>query len=335
MTTFNGRVYVERQVESLLSQRRLPDEVVVGDDGSTDGTFEYLKSVARTSSVPFRVRRNPDRMGWRANFMAVAERCTGDLIAFCDQDDVWYPEKLSRMEDTLRDPDIQLAYHNARLIDDEDAVIGTLFGDSDGTVTRHQGLTADLWASVLGFSMVFRRDVLRYSGYWEDSIDKLDQGERAAHDQWVQFVAAVLGDVVYVNEPLVGYRLHGSNSMGYRRTAMTFREMVEVYRWSGPKVLDRAATTTNRIALLERMLEDHDEDRPNLHAALEAYRAHLELTQRRLDLYNARWILTRLRRLLVLWREGAYNSPTLPLSRKEAVRDLTVALLGRRDPAPA
>jgi glycosyltransferase involved in cell wall biosynthesis len=329
MTTYNGRSFIESQVQSLLSQRRRPDEIVVGDDGSSDGTFEYLQSFARSAPVPFHVQQNPERLGWRANFMAVAGRCTGDLVAFCDQDDLWYPDKLSRMEAVFQDPRVQMAYHNATLIDDGDAPIGTLFGESDRTVTTHHGLAADLWASVLGFSIVFRRDVLRYNRYWEDSIDKLNQAERAPHDQWVQFIASVLGDITYVNEALVGYRLHGNNSMGYRRTAVTFRELVEMYRGSRAKVLDRRATTANRIALLERMAQDHTVDRPRLEAALEAYRAHLALNERRLASYDGKWVFTRMRRVLSMTRHGAYSSPTLPLSRKEVARDFAVALIGR------
>jgi glycosyltransferase involved in cell wall biosynthesis len=95
MATYNGERFLEEQLRTLGEQVKLPDEVVVCDDGSTDRTLEILVQFAERA--PFRVRLviNDQRLGWRENFLKAASLCTSDYIAFCDQDDVWLPDKLS------------------------------------------------------------------------------------------------------------------------------------------------------------------------------------------------------------------------------------------------
>ena len=82
MTTFNGAPYLEEQLESLLGQRHLPAELVVGDDGSEDDTLAILQRFSQKASFPVFVHRNADRLGFRRNFIRTAERCRGELISF-------------------------------------------------------------------------------------------------------------------------------------------------------------------------------------------------------------------------------------------------------------
>ena len=97
LCTYNGEKFLREQLDSFSVQTRLPDEVVVGDDCSTDRTVEILEEWAKTA--PFRVEivRNPQNLGYEKNFEQTMLRCTGDVIFPSDQDDVWLPEKLSRL----------------------------------------------------------------------------------------------------------------------------------------------------------------------------------------------------------------------------------------------
>jgi glycosyltransferase involved in cell wall biosynthesis len=96
MATYNGAGYLPAQLASLAVQSALPSELVVTDDGSTDATAQIIEDFARFAAFPVKLFRNQTRLMFRDNFLRAAELCTGELIAFCDQDDVWHPDKLLR-----------------------------------------------------------------------------------------------------------------------------------------------------------------------------------------------------------------------------------------------
>jgi glycosyltransferase involved in cell wall biosynthesis len=91
----NGARFLGEQLSSLCAQRRLPDEVVVGDDASDDDSVAIIEKFSAEAPFPVRLIRNSSRLGVRGNFQKVIAHCVHDLIALCDQDDVWLPEKLA------------------------------------------------------------------------------------------------------------------------------------------------------------------------------------------------------------------------------------------------
>ncbi len=95
LCTYDGARFLEAQLESLAAQTWLPDELVVCDDRSTDGTVAILESFARRAPFPVRIEVNPSTLRSTANFGKAIGLCTGDLIATCDQDEVWMPEKIA------------------------------------------------------------------------------------------------------------------------------------------------------------------------------------------------------------------------------------------------
>ena len=88
MATYNGERFLEQQLLSIARQIRLPDEMVVSDDGSNDGTIDILERFATNAPFPVRIYRNLNPLGYGDNFLKAASLCDGDLIAFSDQDDV-------------------------------------------------------------------------------------------------------------------------------------------------------------------------------------------------------------------------------------------------------
>ena len=87
MATHNGRVHLEKQLQSLLAQTYLPQEIVISDDGSTDGTRELLSQYAGTHRHIHVLYA--ESQGINNNFQNGVSACKGEYIAFCDQDDVW------------------------------------------------------------------------------------------------------------------------------------------------------------------------------------------------------------------------------------------------------
>jgi glycosyltransferase involved in cell wall biosynthesis len=126
MATCNGASYIAEQLESLRRQDTQPHELVVSDDASTDQTVDIIAEFAANAPFPVRIERNRARVGYRANFMKVAGLCGSEVIAFCDQDDVWLPHKLSVCLKAFESDDVLLAYHNATVVSADLKPLGTL-----------------------------------------------------------------------------------------------------------------------------------------------------------------------------------------------------------------
>ena len=95
MAAYRGEKFIGAQLQSLAAQTRPPDEVVITDDSPDDAT---RREVERFSGLlPLRYVANPVRLGVTGNFNAALAQTTGDAVFLCDQDDVWYPEKIEAM----------------------------------------------------------------------------------------------------------------------------------------------------------------------------------------------------------------------------------------------
>ena len=218
MATYNGARHVTEQLDSLAAQTLPPAEIVVADDGSTDDTLAHVAAFAARSAVPVRALPGGGRLGYRANFMRAAAACTGQLIAFCDQDDSWHVDKLATAAEAFADPEVLLFHHDARVVRD---------GVEQGRLSKPivpprvlEPLQNPPWAYSQGFTQVVRADLRAFDAVWPRSVDYVGVGsERLAHDQWYFFLASVLGRIVYHAAPLADYRLHASNTVGIQRAA--------------------------------------------------------------------------------------------------------------------
>lgn len=98
MTTYNGSKYIVEQLESLKRQTRMPNEVLIADDGSTDATVDVINEyISANGFSNWCVIRNDVNKGWRRNFVEVAALAKGKYIFFCDQDDIWVKDKIQVM----------------------------------------------------------------------------------------------------------------------------------------------------------------------------------------------------------------------------------------------
>lgn len=321
VTTYNGETYLERQLQSLLLQSRQPDEVIICDDGSTDGTWEILRRLKETDPARVHIFRNEERLGFRRNFLKAASLCQCDLIAFCDQDDIWHSEKLERVMNTFR-PGVSMVFHGAQFIDGIETDIGEM-GRLSSTMRTFGPLELDAFAKVLGFSMVFRRTLCQFDDHHCLSIDDTDDTQVSAHDQWYTFLAGVFGEVMYLPDPLVRYRLHDTNAMGFRRKH-GLMDLVSSYQHCGLNLRKRMRVLRARCVILESLAKEHGEAK----TALESYRNLENVGELRLSLYLDTNPIRRVLRYFGLRKLGIYRSTKLPLSRWDERKDLLASLLG-------
>ena len=214
MATYNGARYVREQLDSLAAQTLLPCELVVTDDGSSDATLEIVRDFAGGAPFPVRVYCNDNHLGFADNFLLAASFCEGDLIAFCDQDDIWLPEKLTRCAASFDNEAVLLCVHSAELVNATGNLLNRRFPDYKSC--KYHANSNNLWdISYYGFSMVFRRKLVellpiakRISAYLTSFWN---------HDTYISFFSANLGDTVFLSEILTRYRQHESNACGAPR----------------------------------------------------------------------------------------------------------------------
>ena len=216
MCTYNGVRFVAEQMRSIAAQTRPVDEVVVCDDGSTDGTTDAVERVAAETGLPVRLVRNPRRLGVTKNFEQAISLCAGDAIFLCDQDDVWHPEKVAVLTDRLA-AGAALTFSNAEVVDADLSPAGYRLWDSvwfnaaeQERVQRGDAVPVLLRHAVAaGSTLAFRaehRPLLL-------PIPDLPH----SHDIWVTLLLACVGRIEPVDRDLIRYRLHSANTVGLKR----------------------------------------------------------------------------------------------------------------------
>lgn len=307
LATFNGAKYLREQLESLVGQREPISELVVTDDGSSDTTVPLVRQFAATAPFPVHIFENSERLGYRVNFMNAAAACTGELIAFCDQDDVWHPDNTSLVARAFNDPEVMLVFHNADLIDARGRRKGKLF--SQKSAKHYPPLSTKPWMIVPGLVQALRRPLLRFTSLHPRSIDPYCPTEPMSHDLWYPFWASVLGKIAYIPDTLVEYRQHSENTSGWPHASWMayLRENIEnAEEYTAANVVN----TGNRLELLEaaRALVEPSE-LPRIEAAIRFYTELHAVNERRLEIYRPGGFRRRARALTALLREGAYGGP--------------------------
>ena len=198
LATYNGERFLPEQLASFLAQTRLPDELVVGDDNSRDGTVALIEEFAARAPFPVRITVNNPGLGPADNFATAILRCSGDVIFLSDQDDIWYADKVEKMLAFLAaDPRRLIAVHDAALVDGAARPLGLTMGQQIAAsgAPPETGLVA-------GCCMAIDGRLARF-------YDPLPA--TTTHDAWLTAIADLLDVRGYLPEPLIDYRRHGSN----------------------------------------------------------------------------------------------------------------------------
>jgi glycosyltransferase involved in cell wall biosynthesis len=202
MATYNGEAHLADQLDSLAAQTLQPDELVVRDDGSEDGTVGLLHAFARRAPFRVDVLSGGPRLGYAQNFMAASRECRGRVVFFADQDDVWHPTKLARVAAVVRRRRPQAVFHDFMLVgEDRSPIASSYYG-----VLAERGLPPSV--ALKGCSMAVSRAFLDLWG-WPDA------GSTVSHDFWVALLATAFGQRTNLIEPLIDHRLHEGNTSGW------------------------------------------------------------------------------------------------------------------------
>lgn len=225
MATYNGGRFLPEQLRSLAQQALRPNELVVTDDGSTDGTPDLIEAFGASAPFLVRVHRNSERLGVLRNFEKALSLCSGDIIFLSDQDDVWLPDKIKTVVAEFEAHPEALVILNDKIITDENLV-----PSGSTMLTNIRGFGSPDGNFVAGCCAAFRRQ-------WLDFTLPIPEGP-PAHDSWLLGLAHRLGKVRIIEQPLQYYRRHAKNASqnsysAGRRVSLWDRMRVEL-RAEGP-----------------------------------------------------------------------------------------------------
>jgi glycosyltransferase involved in cell wall biosynthesis len=332
MATYNGEKYIRKQLASLAAQQHVPAELVVTDDASTDETLLIVDEFSKKVPFPVHIHQNGCRVGYRANFMRAAALCRSELVAFCDQDDIWAPQKIAVCAEPFEDPEVLLVYHDALVVTAAGQPIGLL--DQHASARGNTVLLASPLEYALGFTQLFRSSLLGLSGLWRTSLDHnaSDVIERMAHDQWFFFLASVFGSIVHLDQRLVSYRQHGRNTHGWWSAPRTFakktRHSLEAFRGRADQLASFEKATRARATILEQSnckMTYLWRERAAL--ASERYRSLADLYSRRKRLYASISTGDRARAFCSILLKGGYRPKrNWGLGHKALIADLCLGL---------
>ena len=254
MATCEGSAFVQEQLQSLAEQTRLPDELIICDDASTDQTVREIETFAQSAPFPVRLEGTQERKGSTANFERAISMCRGSLIFLADQDDLWATHKIETLAKNFENrPDVGLAFSNAEIVDETLTPIGddlwdALFFDASDQERVRQGEAPAVFARrvvAAGTTLAFRADFRDILFPFPDLP--------SVHDAWVAFIIACRAPCALVNDPLIRYRLHGQNQIGIRQ-----RGLVDQFRQARAQVARNAFKEEfDFFSLALERLQDH------------------------------------------------------------------------------
>jgi glycosyltransferase involved in cell wall biosynthesis len=274
MCTCNGEAYLREQLDSILAQTVPPDELIVCDDASTDGTLDIVNSFQQRCAFSVKVVSNERRLGVCKNFENAIRHCSGDVIFLSDQDDVWVPSKIDTIVAAFdQHPRCGYVFSNAELMDEQGRRMGRDLWASIGFDKGHQasyggnGQLATMlrwYTPAYGMTMAFR------SSFKPKLLPFECRFSRAIlHDGWVPLYLTCIGAYgVAIPDRLVKYRQHrnqlasAGRPLGFLDLAMNMRssanqanlDFAELLEYLAVR-LQQAQPCDNCIRAREELLE--------------------------------------------------------------------------------
>lgn len=285
MCACNRQAFIGDSLAAIARQTRRPDELVVADDVSTDDTRAIVRAFARSAPFPVRLltHEGPHRLGSKKNYERAIAACQGELIALCDDDDVWLPHKLEAVERPFAEGPSSplLMFSDAVIVDDRLRPLNRRLwafkgfaptrrdAAPDHALFRHLLRGNPSYTSTIAFRADFRPMALPLPTTW-------------VQDWWLTTLAAALGQASWLEDALILYRQHTTNISGakprsavaqwrkarldnlaqyYQHIQQTEDLRERLRRLSPPNARDLLALLDDRIAHYRRRIDLRDHGR--------------------------------------------------------------------------
>ncbi|MGM9941837.1 MAG: glycosyltransferase family 2 protein [Bulleidia sp.] len=213
IAVYNGEKYLSEQLDSILSQLRSDDELIVSLDPSTDQSEAMIRGYMKDDHRIRLVRGNGK--GLIRNFENGLEQVRNEIVFLSDQDDVWMKDKVQKVLSSF-DRNTMIVMHDAQITDDE-------LNPKEITFFKERNVQTGIWNNIMkntyrGCCMAFRKELL-------DIVLPFPQ-PLPMHDQLIGLAGETVGEVRLVSEPLILYRRHENNA-----SDMNHSGMIQMIKW--------------------------------------------------------------------------------------------------------
>lgn len=229
LCTYNGEAFLREQLRSISDQTRLPDEIIVCDDNSSDRTCELIKDFADSASFKVSLFQNHSNLGSTKNFEKAISLCSGDIIFLCDQDDVWMPEKLETIEAQFKNnPEVGLIFSDAELVSEDLLPLNkNLWDYTFPKRIRRKVRAGEFYKVLLARNVVTGATTAFRSTFISDFVPIPNHIPTLIHDGWIALVISVSAEIVFLDKALIKYRQHPGQQLGINHEVEKYGTMRE------------------------------------------------------------------------------------------------------------
>jgi len=219
LASFNGEAFLQEQWASILGQSYKNWRLFTRDDESIDSTVEIIQELIRQEPEKILFADETLQVGGAcATFAILLEKSTSDYVMFCDQDDVWLPNKISKTLETMKSAEQQYGTDTPLLVHTDLQVVDEQLQTIAPSLLKYQHLSPQSGSQlnrllpqnvVTGCTVMINRPLVK--------LATPIPNEAIMHDWWLALVAALFGQIVFLNEPTMFYRQHSRNCIGAKR----------------------------------------------------------------------------------------------------------------------
>jgi len=256
MATYNGEKYIKEQIDSILTQSYKDFTLYIHDDGSRDETVSIIKEY--TAKYPDRIvlLDHKSTGGASNNFFYMLREVDAEYTMFCDQDDFWLPEKIRKTFSTMRDgenkyPGKCICVHCDLEISDKNLKkIHESFYGRNRKNPKNNSFRQLLCINIcVGCTMMINRELRKIA------LNYNNKNNIYMHDWWVALIAAQIGRILFISEPLMKYRQHENNVVGAKlENKSVFSKIKQIHEYIGYKQ-DHLTKQRNMAAELAQLPE--------------------------------------------------------------------------------
>jgi len=219
LSTFNGADYLDEQLASIAAQDIDEWQLIIRDDGSTDDSVSIIKAfVLKYPDKVFFISDGSSRLGVVASYECLLAESRSQYIAFCDQDDVWLPDKLKKLTDCIQHlerinkPDMPVLVHSDLYVVNENLkeLADSFWQYQKLNPKKMQSLERLLVQNcVTGCASLFNRSL-------REMVLPIPK-DVIMHDWWISLIAISNGKIYHINSKTVKYRQYAGNVIGAKK----------------------------------------------------------------------------------------------------------------------
>jgi glycosyltransferase involved in cell wall biosynthesis len=276
LSTYNGEEFLTQQIDSIISQTCQNWTLFIRDDGSKDGTVPIINRYMQKYPAKIKlVEADISSLGINESILRLLKFAKSDYIMFCDQDDVWLPNKIEITFEKIEDMESQFGKKMPILVHSDLKVCDKNLNTIMESFWRYQYLNPDKGVAfnrllvqnvVTGLSIMINKNLKQLI----HSIPK----NTISYDWWIALVAAAFGKIDYISSPTAFYRQHENNTIGAKKWELV--SAAKAFLFDKGKKQKKLIATSSKTVLQKTQLQAD--------AFLDVFRN--ELTEKYINLLN-------------------------------------------------